>query len=104
RWVRDYYKMKIDLQKIINKRGVRCPFYGFHGVAGIFMDSNGNQCPLRDGYAPCYYKIIGEKPDWSKCEFNSQISLDDFESFEISIHGVNSMILFKDWVTQVLGK
>lgn len=69
-----------------------CPFYGFFGAMGIFMDQRGNQCPLiissyslllipsekrgnqcpliTGSYSPCQMEFRGETPAWDGCPFN----------------------------------
>jgi len=46
----------------------RCPFYGFNGMFGVMMDSEGNQCALiNDSYSPCQMEIQDQRPDWTRC-------------------------------------
>lgn len=47
----------------------KCPFYGF-GTG--FLDTSGNQCPLKEGHSPCDYRI--KDADWIRCHFNKKDS------------------------------
>lgn len=52
-----------------------CPFYGFDSVfdALVMKDSGGNQCALKtDSYSPCQMEMIGNKPSWFECPFNTE--------------------------------
>ena len=50
----------------------RCPFYGFVGMGGMFLDNHGNACGAAGGHRPCAMKINGETPGWNKCtRFNN---------------------------------
>lgn len=45
----------------------RCPFYGFVGMAQMFVDNHGNACGAAGGHRPCAMEMAREKPDWNKC-------------------------------------
>jgi len=64
---------KKELIPYIQKERYSCPFYGFSGMFGIFIDSAGNQCGLETrSYSPCPMESKGEKPCWDKCYFNTE--------------------------------
>ena len=44
-----------------------CPFYGFNGISGSLMDTEGNHCALRRDYRPCVMEINEEEPNWNLC-------------------------------------
>ncbi len=46
----------------------RCPFYGFVGMGGIFMDNEGNACGVAGGHRPCAMEMERKAPDWTSCE------------------------------------
>ncbi|MDP2650130.1 MAG: hypothetical protein Q8P16_01035 [bacterium] len=49
-----------------------CPFYGFVGMGGMFVDNHGNACGAAGGHRPCSMKMDNETPDWNKCvRFNN---------------------------------
>lgn len=45
-----------------------CPFYSFS--MGM-MDSQGNQCGLKEEHTPCYMEVREEDPNWNKCDYNT---------------------------------
>ena len=45
----------------------KCKHYG---MSHYRFSSEGNQCPLKDGFAPCDMEMEGKEPDWSKCRRN----------------------------------
>jgi|SRR3989344_5685750 len=92
-----------ELKTIVEQRRKNCPFYGFYGGPGIFMDQQGNQCPHISGYAPCKMEISGLNPDWNDCYLSKNNSLEDFSSFEVSLFGIQEIISFKEWYEVVLG-
>lgn len=48
----------------------KCKHYG---ISHYGTPSNGNQCPLKDGFAPCEMEVFWKKePDWSKCALNPE--------------------------------
>ena len=49
----------------------KCPFYGFSFSLGTFLDSRGNQCPLKKGYSPCVFSYNKESPNWNECPYNT---------------------------------
>ena len=50
-----------------------CAFHGFSGMSNVMMDSGGNQCALKiDSYSPCQMEMVGNKPSWSECPFNTE--------------------------------
>jgi|TARA_Y100000034_G_C6856201_1_gene389133 hypothetical protein len=46
-----------------------CPFYGFKIKNGLMMNSQGNQCGLKERYNPCMMKTSGEDPSWNACPY-----------------------------------
>src|SRR3989344_8361901 len=39
-----------------------CPFYGFNGMYGGFIETSGNQCGLvTESHSPCYMEIEGNR-------------------------------------------
>jgi len=61
------------LKPLFKKRRPRCPFYGFYGAMGVFLDQKGNQCSLIvDSYSPCQMEKEGDAPDWNLCPFNNR--------------------------------
>lgn len=58
-----------------------CPFYGFIGIAGIFVDYRGDSCGLAGGHRPCSMELQGRRPDWNACtRFNNDENRDYLES------------------------
>ena len=47
--------------------GPRCPFYGFVGGGGVFMENYGNACALTGAHSPCCMEMAKANPDWDKC-------------------------------------
>ncbi len=53
-----------------------CPFYGFVGMMGVFVDNHGNACGIAGGHRPCAMEMDSETPDWKKCtRFNHDENL-----------------------------
>ncbi len=50
-------------------QGNPCPFYGFIGGNGVFMENYGNACALTGSHTPCKMEIMGSKPSWDMCSF-----------------------------------
>ena len=49
---------------------INCNYYGINHYG---FSSEGNQCPLRDGFAPCEMEVFWKvEPDWSKCMLNPE--------------------------------
>ena len=45
-----------------------CPFYGFNGGLGYFIDTERNHCALKeDSYSLCGMERIEEEPNWNLC-------------------------------------
>ena len=62
------------MSKYISDNGIGrhpCPFYGFANVSRLFVDQEGNQCPLMGGYTPCQMEMRGDAPNWNNCPFNN---------------------------------
>ena len=89
----------------------RCPFYGFSGAIGMFMDQQGNQCPLKAGYSPCLFVYQDKEANWQECPLNRRNSglLERFNDWSIfprehEPQGVSSWkgIRFGDWADYIL--
>jgi len=86
-----------------------CPFYGFYKTGSIFMDQEGNQCPLiLNSYSPCQMEIDRINPDWEKCLLNNPKFMSQLEKFaEVFLffpREFSEGILFKDWKNYVMSK
>lgn len=86
------------------KRRERCPFYGFHLLADLLIDSEGNQCPLIiNRYSPCRMEVQNIKPNWDFCAFNTRETSQRLEEVSDSIKvfpkesRVSGGIPFKHW-------
>ncbi len=52
------------------RKMIKCKHYGMNRYG---LSSNGNQCPLKDGFAPCEMEVFWKvEPDWSKCGLNPE--------------------------------
>ena len=61
-----------------------CPFYGFHQGPGLLIDSEGNQCALNPGYAPCQMELMRQGHVWAGCLYNTSPEiLNKFEQFQV---------------------
>jgi len=51
-----------------------CPFYEFTNLFDAMIDFRDNQCGLKSGLYgnPCQMKNAGDKPNWSRCPFNTE--------------------------------
>lgn len=65
---------KKEAKPVRNKKRYSCPFYGFYGGRGIFVDTKGNQCGLiTESYSPCKMEMNNQTPNWDKCShFNNE--------------------------------
>ncbi len=62
-----------ELTPYIQRSRPHCPFYGFNGMFGVLMDSEGNQCALiTNVYSPCQMEMKEQTPDWFECPFNTE--------------------------------
>lgn len=79
------------------------------------MDSAGNQCALiTSSFSPCRMVIVNEKPDWTKCSFNTEENkpvINEILSSTLTVNakefwpeGKNSWkgIPIKDWFDYVM--
>ena len=48
--------------------GYKCPFYGFVGTGGVFMDNHGNACALTGAHSPCAMEMQQQTPAWDSCK------------------------------------
>ena len=49
---------------------MKCAYYGKSKYGN---SSGGNQCPLKDGFAPCEMEVFWKKePNWPKCMLNPE--------------------------------
>ena len=91
------------------KARTKCPFYGFRQAMEIFVDTEGNQCPLIRDYSPCRMEIERNIPDWKKCRlYNSKLlsKIKDKKIFprELAPQPIEgwSGIIFNDWAEYIL--
>ena len=75
------HKGSRELKPYAQKDRPKCPFYGFNGMYGMFMDSEGNQCALiTDSFSPCQMEMAEKTPSWSECPFNTEEKRKDLAS------------------------
>ncbi|MEK7558374.1 MAG: hypothetical protein AAB507_00940 [Patescibacteria group bacterium] len=70
--------------EVVSKIITRCPFYGMSllPMMGGLIDTQGNQCALRtENHSPCHMEIIGNSPDWNKCEHRTMEKDKKFSEF-----------------------
>ncbi len=62
------------LVPLVEVKRTQCPFYGFGSayVMSALVDTEGNQCPLKEGHSPCYMEVNGQEPNWNGCSYNSE--------------------------------
>jgi len=65
-------KKKEELKPFKDVERKSCPFYGFNGMYGHLIDSEGNECAITNSYSPCQMEIAGEKVSWENCYRNTQ--------------------------------
>ena len=94
----------------------RCPFYGFSGIPGILMDTEGNQCALvSDSYSPCYMEFQGQKPNWDECRYHTDKLIQSLKASANSIRVFPEEFMpkdtpswegisFSEWYQHVMGR
>lgn len=109
-------KQELPPMPVFKKLRHKCPFYGFVGLGGIFIDQNGNQCAfIVDSFSPCSMEMNGEIPNWSKCSFNGREGRQIIEKinarciiFPKEFHPENCPswegVPFKYWFSYVMGE
>jgi hypothetical protein len=83
-----------------------CPFYGFAHWPGLLMDSEGNQCALKDGHAPCQMEMNGEVPNWKTCPENTGVVLLQFAEVEVApreLREQSGQVPFHVWFALTVG-
>ncbi|MDO8572634.1 MAG: hypothetical protein Q7S11_02565 [bacterium] len=74
RIIRDEYSSAQE-KPVAHHAGPPCPFYGFIGGNGVFVENYGNACALTRAHSPCCMEMAKAKPDWDKCStFNHPAS------------------------------
>lgn len=93
-----------------------CPFYGFMGIPGAFIDNKGNACGLEFSHTPCAMEMAGLKPNWRECKRWGHLDestrmeslLDQFKIFPDELHPVGAKswegIKLRGWYNLVLKK
>ena len=61
----------------------KCPFYGFNGMWGSLLDSQGNQCALiTTSYSPCQMEMAGQQPSWNLCPMHRDSTEEQIRELE----------------------